>query len=95
MFDLAQLTVAHFSGLVGQELRIAGSEHALSVESVDVLKSPSPRTQPFSLVLRCAPGLSGRQGLYTLEHPELGALEIFLVPIEPKAGCARFEAVFN
>lgn len=95
MFDLTLLKPDHFAGLVGRELRIAGTEHALAVESVDPIRSPSPREAPFSLVLRTAPGLTGAQGLYTLEHPELGALSIFLVPIEPKSGCARFEAVFN
>ena len=35
------------------------------------------------------------QRTYELEHDDLGALELFIVPIEPDAAGARYEAVFN
>lgn len=35
------------------------------------------------------------QRVYRLEHPDLGTLEIFLVPLGPDAGGMRYEAVFS
>ncbi len=95
MFDLKDLTPEHFRPLIGNALSIEGTDHALHVESVDLIKSPSPRGQPFSLTLVAPVGLKGPQGIYRLLHPELGVLPVFLVPMEPKPGGFRLEAVFN
>ena len=35
------------------------------------------------------------QHMYRLEHPELGALDIFLVPLGPERGRMRYEAIFS
>ena len=35
------------------------------------------------------------QHIYPLEHPTLGQLNIFLVPLGPQAGEMRYQAVFN
>jgi hypothetical protein len=35
------------------------------------------------------------QGTYRLEHAQLGALELFLVPLGPKQGAAHYQAVFT
>jgi hypothetical protein len=50
---------------------------------------------PFSLLFRgpAAPILPQR--IYRLEHPGLGAFAVFLVPLEPDADGARYEAVFG
>jgi hypothetical protein len=52
--------------------------------------TPGRRTQ-FSLVFRGPPQPLLPQRIYRLEHPELGAFELFLVPIAP----ATYEAVFT
>jgi hypothetical protein len=52
------------------------------------------RRQPFSLVFRGPGEELLPQSTYLLEHPELGALQIFLVPISRDEGGARYEAVF-
>jgi hypothetical protein len=51
--------------------------------------------EPFSLVFAgpAAPVLP--QSIYRLENDDLGALEIFLVPIGRDAGGTRYEAAFN
>ena len=95
MFDLTQLGPDHFDGLIGTEIAIVDSDFAFTLKSVDRLQSPSPRGQPFSLTLAAPANVRGMQGIYHLEHPELGALAIFLVPIAPRDGQALFEAVFN
>ncbi len=35
------------------------------------------------------------QHIYRLEHDQLGALEIFLVPLGPEQGRMKYEAIFN
>jgi hypothetical protein len=95
MFDLKDLTPEHFQPLIGEEIAIDATDHRLTIEAVDLLKSPSPRGQPFSVTLRAPAGRTGPQGTYNLVHPDLGVLPLFLVPLEPKNGSIRFEAVFN
>jgi hypothetical protein len=46
---------------------------------------------PFSLVFRGGPTPPLPQRIHRVEHAELGALEIFLVPVGPD----RYEAVFT
>jgi hypothetical protein len=52
------------------------------------------RTQ-FSLVFRGGPDPPLQQRIYCLEHEQLGALDLFLVPLGPDAAGQRYEAVFN
>lgn len=35
------------------------------------------------------------QRIYTLDHPELGSLDVFLVPLGPDQQGTRYEAVFT
>jgi hypothetical protein len=51
--------------------------------------------EQFSLVFTCSslPWLS--QGTYTLTHPDLAEISIFLVPIGPSAEGMRYESVFS
>ena len=95
MFDLANLKPEHFDPLVGSDLPIDDSQLAFTVNAVTRLQSPSPRGQPFTLILAAPVNARGTQGIYRLRHPELGTLEIFLVPISPVDGIPLFEAVFN
>lgn len=95
MYDLSLITPEDFESLRGSQLPLADSEHSLKVDSVERLCSPSPRPAPFSVILLAPEGLRGDQGLYTLIHPALGEMALFLVPIEPKEGRSRLEIVFN
>ncbi len=95
MFDLNNLLPEHFENLLGSSMTIDGTEHSLIVEAMDLIKSPSPRGQPFSVKLRAPAGTTGVQGIYHLVHPELGVMGIFLVPVELSKGSQLFEAVFN
>lgn len=95
MFDLAELKAEHFSGLVGAPFQIVDSEWVLTLRAVERLKSPSPRGEPFALSFAGPAQTRGAQGIYRLQHPQLGILEIFLVPVAPVDGLPQFEAVFN
>jgi hypothetical protein len=56
----------------------------------------APRTEPFSLELvgPAAPVLP--QATYALDHPGLGRLELFIVPLGPdRDGGLRYEVVYN
>ena len=64
-----------------------------------VAHSPSPgapRAQPFSLIFLGPAGQHLPQATYTLQHADLGELDIFLVPVGPAAdGRHQYEAAFN
>lgn len=95
MFDLSQIKPGHFEDLVGASLPLADSEFAFTVQAVKRLASPSPRAEPFTLSLLAPAGTRGGQGIYTLLHPQLGPLSVFLVPVAVLDGRTCFEAVFN
>jgi hypothetical protein len=96
--DLAGLALLDFAACVGQPFRVdtAGGPVELELLSADAL-GREPRAggrRPFSLVFRGPRDPALPQGIHRLESRRLGALEIFLVPIEPDAAGSRYEAVF-
>jgi hypothetical protein len=93
---LEQLTGAAFAPYVGQPFAVlpAGLDQ-IDLELVSVTES-TPGRRPFALLFRGpASDIYLRQQTHRLEHPQLGALELFLVPIGPEDGCMRYEAIFN
>jgi hypothetical protein len=91
---LETLTAADFAPLRGDRFRIAPTDApAFDAELVEVTegrREPGGRA-PFSLVFRGGPTPPLPQRIHRVEHAELGALEIFLVPVGPD----RYEAVFT
>jgi len=59
------------------------------------LPGPAGRRHGFSLTFRSALPRPLPQAIYRLDHDHLGSLELFLVPIGPRAGGMGYEAVFN
>lgn len=96
MLDL--LTVERLTPLVGHTftLRAADGEIEAELETVSpgAPAAESTRT-PFSIVFLgpVAPAL--QQGIHEIEHPALGAVAIFLVPIARDGDGSRYEAVFS
>jgi hypothetical protein len=77
---------------------------AMEVELVEVTeKGVSDHQQPsaashqerFSLVFRGPRDRRLQQGMYQLQHDQLGALELFLVPVGRDHEGLYYEAVFN
>lgn len=67
----------------------------VSVTEIGSKHSPEAR-QPF--VLHFLGPVSSQyllQHIYTLDHPYLGLLELFLVPLGPELGRMRYEAIFS
>jgi hypothetical protein len=101
MKTLEQLQSNDFSSYLNQAftIRLDGVE-PIELELVLVTergKAFRPGTrQPFSLhFLGPVSTQYLAQHMYRLEHPELGALEIFLVPLGPEEGRMRYEAIFS
>src|SRR5215211_92084 len=91
---LDTLTVDQFRERLHDRFRIApGDGAAFDVELVEVTEVPREPggRAPFSLVFRGGPSPPLPQSIYRVENGELGAIEIFLVPI----AADRYEAVFT
>jgi hypothetical protein len=88
------LTARAFSGHVGEAFRVhRGGSGPLEVELVSVEGEPEGR--PFSVVFRGPADAPLSQGIHRMEHPKMGSLDIFLVPIGPDGEGFLYEAVFN
>jgi uncharacterized protein DUF6916 len=90
MADLDALTAADFRPLLHERFRMAASFDVELVEVAEIPREPGGRA-PFSLVFEGGPNPPLPQGVYAVENADLGAIEIFLVPIAPD----RYEAVFT
>jgi len=92
------LTAEDFEAMAGKPLSLALGDAAIPVEIAEVrrLKSPSPRAQAFAVIFRHAGATrSGPQGLYRIDLPERGSVELFVVPVGPDKAGMCYEAVFN
>lgn len=102
--DLGTVSWETFSGHVGSGFTLgpAGedSEPAalpLRLTSADTGgdSPPGGGRAPFSLMFSGPPEPIVPQGIYRLSHPELGTLDLFLVPLAPDGDGARYQAVFS
>lgn len=102
---LETFTSGSFAEHVGSRFRleIEGQE-PLELELFEIAcyeENPdfAARKEPFSLLFLGPARPILPQAIYPLEHPALGKLEIFLVPIGPdprgKQSGMRYEAAFN
>ena len=98
------LSISDFTPLVGAAftIRFPDGTLELTLDAVEPrgVRAPRPeipdlRTEPFSLVFLGPLHPVLPQQTWDLSHPALGARSIFLVPIGPKDGGMRYEAVFN
>jgi hypothetical protein len=103
---LDKLTSADFTPYVHQLFRIRLEDDAtLDVELVSVqelgdeegssYQRDPTRRRPFSLIFRGPRAPSLPQRIYHVEHDQVGALDIFLVPIGPGEGGMDYEAIFT
>ncbi len=100
-----KISLALFADHVGERFRIVlDQENTLEAELIEAkaLKSNATeedpdyiRRDPFSLLFRGPKDFYLPQQTYRLEHPTVGTVELFLVPIQPDRHGSQFEAVFN
>jgi hypothetical protein len=68
----------------------------LNLELVEVAEGVStPVQEQFSLIFRGPLETPFRQGMYRIEHERMGALQLFLVPVDRKPEGMLYEAAFN
>jgi hypothetical protein len=92
--QLDTLTADHFRDRLEESFRVSAPDApAFEIELIEVTEIPREPggRMPFSLVFRGGPSPPLPQGIYRIENDELGAIEIFLVPI----AADRYEAVFT
>lgn len=101
---LEKLTREDFLPHVGAEFRVEGGNAAVDLKLVEALElgpkpkrlvKPGNRASAFSLRFR-GPGQPFLpQQTWKLVHPQLGELQIFLVPIGREDDGFVYEAIFN
>jgi hypothetical protein len=98
MVDLASLTAADFTPLIGDRFDLAGASPSVRLElrSVEEGHHYGGRRRSFSLLFVGPEAPALTQGVWQLEHETFDdELEIFLVPIGPGPTGPRYEAVFT
>ena len=95
---LDSLTITAFEPHLHTTFRLPREEaEPLTLELVEVTdKTPEgfPGSQ-FSLLFRGPLDTLLPQRIYPLHHPEMGRLDLFLVPVGQKKDGYRYEAFFN
>ncbi|HZR02424.1 MAG TPA: hypothetical protein VFA81_04525 [Burkholderiales bacterium] len=95
--NLDAVTAESFAGL--SDRLFSASNVALELVDVDKPRADKSRRsgvrEPFALLFRGPREPLLAQRIHRLENSELGALDIFLVPIGPDDIGQRYEAVFN
>lgn len=75
---------------------VAEASASLELTAVELLsQSLSESSQPFVLVFRGSDSAILPQSIYRLQHDQLGAIELFLVPVAASADGPVYEAIFN
>ncbi len=100
----ADLTFASFSSHVGSTFRVQVTPNrSVDLKLAQVTHLPRPtggvipaaNREGFTLQLTGPSADRFEQGTYTVDHPVLGASQIFLVPARPAGPNQPYEAVFN
>jgi hypothetical protein len=96
---LNQLTHAHFEPYVGQAFQCSDGKNSCPLTLAKVRKLAGGRAgaprEPFALDFEGVPTLRIPQGIYRVEHPQLGTMEIFIVQTGASATASHFEVIFN
>ena len=103
---LDRLIVSDFIGHLNAVFRVdVGSGEVIDLELIEAQTigeghrsdSAVSRRQPFSLIFRGPRDRMLPQRIHAIEHPTLGTLTIFLVPIMPEGNPTElhYQAIFN
>lgn len=88
-------TLDRFQPLVGSRFTLwLDDETRLPAQLIEA--RPGPGGPPgFSLTFEAPPEPALPQHIYRLQHPQLDALDLFLVPVARTAAGLHYEAVFG
>ena len=91
----AYLRRATYLPLVGDSFEIARADGSrVELRLIEARALPS-RGEAFSLLFQGSDGTVLESAIHRLEHPGLGAVELFLGPVGPTLGRREYEAVVN
>jgi hypothetical protein len=98
--DIGDVTVETFSGRERQAFTIRFADGVIDLTLAEVTPAPGhwgrgDHRQPFSVLFEGTPEHVLPQGLWPLDHEELGRIELFLVPLGPEGDVMQYEAVFT
>ncbi len=98
--DLASLTSAHFEPLLKSSFELKlGEKPPVPLELIEIRRLGHRRQEaakePFALTFRGQSGWRLAQGIYAVNHPEMGPLEIFITQVGDAQEGSLFEAVFS
>ena len=98
--DIADVTVETFAGREGESFSIQFADATLDLTLAAVEPAPGEwgagqgRTA-FSVAFDGPTEHVLPQGIWPLDHEELGRIELFLVPLGPEGEAMQYEAVFT
>ncbi|MES2647633.1 MAG: hypothetical protein V4717_12200 [Bacteroidota bacterium] len=97
---LQLLTASDFRSHVGKEFQIQFSGQNTGIayleKVIDLPAYESLERKPFSILLQTVQNnRQYQQGIYKIEHPALGTMDIFLVPVAINEKGLQYEAVFS
>ncbi|MEM9291948.1 MAG: hypothetical protein AAGD01_09730 [Acidobacteriota bacterium] len=87
-----------FSPLVGKSLPTTVGELSFDLKVLEVTAAggtPREGQQPFSVIFEAPAGTLIEQQIVSVQHPELGELGLFLVPLQSDEQGVQYEAVFT
>jgi hypothetical protein len=97
-----KVTHSDFEDRVGATFRVETSqEESQDLTLIEIVALPSRpgagRGDPFSLVFRGPMSRGLEQKIHRLSHAEMGAIDLFLVPIGPEGDPdgTHYQAIFN
>ena len=101
MLKLDKAKPADFSPHLKSRFRVAAGKKSHELElleakdsGIKVAKS-AKRRSPFSLLFKGAAGKPLPQQMYRIEHAKLGAMDLFIVPVQADESGCYYEAIFN
>ena len=95
---LEDFTLATFADRLGDTFRVGEGAGVLDLELVEVsagVAREGAARVPFAIAFRGPPEPVLPQQIYRFEHDELGAFDLFIVPIGPGEAGMQYEAVFG
>ena len=93
---LDALSYEELAAQVGMKFAVTDAHAPLTLELAEITeRRATERQEYFSLIFRGAREFILPQRIYQLEHEQLGASVLFLVPVGATADSAEYEAAFN
>jgi hypothetical protein len=95
---LDELKAEDFETLRGSTVMLRQPTLAVPLEVTEVKRLRSHRLRPqppFAVILRGPRTAPLGQGIHRIEHPQHGALDVFIVPLGPDGGGFGYEITFN